>query len=179
MPDLLEPPSKPSTRITSANARLMAAKSAERRRAIPFRYPPVTAPTVSPLPEPAQTAIAMQLGLVADQITRTSKVLNAQTMRTCPHCLKELPDLPQFEIEPHHRAQLLRSLDLLLDRQRKLLMIPEPGPQKPRQDRNGSRSDTIDLQPMLSDAPVAPTRPMGWEYDEPGKQDTTSGIEPN
>jgi len=63
--------------------------------------------------------------LVKEQIARTRAVLSDDA-GTCPHC-------GRTALEPHHRAQLLKSLDVLLDRQRKLLGISDPGPTKPPQ----------------------------------------------
>jgi hypothetical protein len=75
-------------------------------------------------------------------------------------------------MEPHHRAQLLRSFATLLEQQRKLLGIGDPAPRK-----YGERADRrpiIQLGPVgiageVTDVPreVQPARPLGWEYEDP------------
>lgn len=113
-------------RITAANAREMAARSALRRRAKPFRFPPIALPApAQPLPTPAEAAVQAQLDLVAEQIGHTRAVLNDTRTNFCPACERS-------GIEPHHRAQLLRALDSLLNRQRVLLGLPLPGSMRPR-----------------------------------------------
>ena len=178
MPDVLEPPTHrtlpPAARpfiFTQATASAAGKRSGAVRRAAELQRLLTQIPPQQRPPDlSVQQCINGQLELVEEQIALTRTVLNDVRTDYCEHC-------ERGGIEPHHRAQLLKALDCLLDRQRKLLMIPEPGPQKPRQDRS---LPTIDLQPMLSDAPAAPVKPMGWEYDEPVVQpDTTSGTPPN
>lgn len=68
-----------------------------------------------------------ELEIVEEQITRTRKTLNDETP-WCPCC-------ERVSLEPHHRAQLLRALDGLLERRRKLTGRFSPGtlrnPEKP------------------------------------------------
>jgi hypothetical protein len=122
-----------------------------------------------------EAAIQAQLRLVAEQITRTRAVLNDDTSDWCEHC-------ERGGMQPHHRAQLLKALDSLLDRQRKLLGIPDPGSRRPaaegKRDRAPAASSgpwlPADDQPSTSSNMVAPAvqppaKPMGWEYDEPAQ----------
>ena len=67
--------------------------------------------------------IKRQLKLVREQITRTCALLNDERIDYCEHYKRAgMPD--------HHRAQLLRALDSLLERECDLLAIPGRG--KPR-----------------------------------------------
>lgn len=132
----------------------------------------------------AQLAVNAQLRIVAEQVSRTRSLLNDDDFRYCEHC-------ERGGVEPHHRAQLLKALDTLLDRQRKLLGIGDPAPRKAERNRRVS-AGWIELQPALPASagqpqPAAPTTPevacldclapaktMGWEYDDP----TPAVIEP-
>ncbi len=135
MPDLIESPAvnpryaglKPfdHTRATLAGQR---SGQVRRERA---GLQPVKAAPVPPASQ-VQSAINAQLRLVSEQITRTRAVLNDDDAAYCEQC--ERGGMP-----PHHRAQLLKALDTLLDRQRKLLGIHDPGPIKAREPRgNGA-----------------------------------------
>jgi hypothetical protein len=95
-----------------------------------------------------QVAANAQLELVGEQIARTRLVLNDERTGYCPCCERS-------GIEPHHRAQLLKALDTLLDRQRKLLGIRDPGP-----DKGGGRvrGNGEVVWPVLDQ--VAPTRAL-------------------
>jgi len=77
-----------------------------------------------------QTAINRQLKLVREQLTRTRTRLNQadEQVAWCEHCKRGgMPD--------HHRAQLLRALDGLLERECDLLAIPGRGRRKPASER--------------------------------------------
>lgn len=65
-----------------------------------------------------------ELAIVNKQIKRTCETLDDETPY-CEHC--ERPAL-----EPHHRAQLLRALDGLLERRRKLTGRFAPGTMRPQ-----------------------------------------------
>jgi hypothetical protein len=58
-------------------------------------------------------------------------VLNDRDDHFCPAC-------ERGGLEPHHRAQLLKALDSLLDRKRILLGIPGPGSRRPAPDKTPS-----------------------------------------
>ena len=124
-----------------------------------------------------QQTVNAQLNIVREQLTRTRSVLNDTEYRYCEHC-------ERGGIEPQHRAQLIKSLDVLMDRQRKLMGIPDPGPRRaqPADDRRTAPAaawieDSIDvhqvappaaphLEPEPPAGPVAPTAPTA---------DTTTG----
>jgi len=127
--------------------------------------------TSQPHRDAVQTAIAYQLNLVKEQIIRTRAILNDDRAEWCEHC-------ERGGMAAHHRAQLLKAMDGLLDRQRKLLGIPDPGPRRspPADDRRVTpaaawidEAGTIDLQPESPAGPVAPT-------DQPA--DTPTGSVP-
>lgn len=98
-----------------------------------------------------------------EQIDQTRKVLNDKT----PYC----PACERCELEPHHRAQLLKALDSLLARKSALLGIHLPGPSKaPRESTR--RSPVIVLpQESLDPGPVQPVKPVEtepskyWDYE--------------
>jgi hypothetical protein len=99
--------------FTSDNAAEMGRRSGDARRANSVDFDSVEAVT------------ERQLLLVREQIRRTRTVLNDESDDYCEHCGRS-------GMAPHHRAQLLRSLDTLLDRERILIGIPEPGRLKPK-----------------------------------------------
>lgn len=113
-------------KFTRENARDFA------RRANLVRWSRPRTPPPQPIPEPQSTetksAISRQLELVREQIDLTRRILNAQDRRLgcCPTCKRP------FGMEVSHRAQLLRALNDMLDRERILLGIPLPGQLKPR-----------------------------------------------
>lgn len=96
-------------------------------------------------------AVERQLRLVAEQIAQTRTVLNDTDYRYCEHC-------ERAGIEPHHRAQLLKSLDTLLDRQRKLLGIPDPANAKVQAPSHRSRSRP---EPTPIEPPCGPEATTG------------------
>ncbi len=146
MPDVLEPPIQITQNARNRGlvpfdherATLAGIRSGQVRRQR-AGLQPVT-PTHKPEPDHVQRAINAQLNLVAEQITRTRAVLNDDKSHWCAVC-------ERGGMEPHHRAQLLRALDSLLDRQRKLLGIPDPGSRKPAPERRQS-SDERPLAPV-------------------------------
>ena len=97
-------------KFTKASASLGGIRSGEVRRAKAFFKQTFDKP---PSPDTVRAALNAQLSLVNEQITLTRDVLNDKA------------------VEPHHRAQLLKALDSLLDRQRILLNVPSPGTLKP------------------------------------------------
>ena len=104
-----------------------------------------------PEPNAVQAAINAQLTLVDEQIKRTRKTLNDDDYAYCEHC--ERAGMP-----PHHKAQLLKALDTLLDRQRNLLGVSFPSPHKgPKQ---GDKRTREPLAPMpVQIAPIVPQAP--------------------
>jgi len=111
-------------------------------------------PIASPAsPQPAMPAVvASQLTIVEQQIASTRTILDDPNVDYCPAC-------ERGGIPAHHRAQLLRALDQLLDRQRKLLGIPDPGhlrPSAPRETgrRRGPELEVLPLPLALPAAPI-------------------------
>ena len=97
--------------FTKDTGPIMAQRSAEVRRERSIKLNP--RPHPYRIPSNAERAISAQLAIVSEQIKLTRNVLNQET------------------IEHHHRAQLLKALNTLLDRQRILLNVPSPGTLKP------------------------------------------------
>lgn len=87
------------------------------------------------------------LELVQEQIKLACEVLNDRRYHWCEAC-------ERGGLEPHHRAQLLKSLDVLLDRKGVLLGIHKPGPSKPPREL-GRRFQAVVL-PMEEPAQIAP-----------------------
>lgn len=102
-----------------------------------FSQTPVKPPTgqeqgpESNLSETGSQTVKEQLQTVKDQIARTLAELNSDE-GFCKEC-------ERYAMPAHHRAQLLRALDTLFDRQCKLLGIAYPGPTKARS-RTGRES---------------------------------------
>jgi hypothetical protein len=124
----------------------MQARAAEARRL--RNLPPAPALAVASPDE--------RLALVVEQIGLTRKALN----NGC---------------DPKDRAQLLRGLCALLDRERILRGEPLPGSRKPAPERVQRQTEVV-LQPTLATPqPITPqpvaqpvvTKPLGWEYDDP------------
>lgn len=135
MPEQLQP-----FAFKGENARRASAKGvAARLKLIAQAKAIVEADRARPTGPPAiDKAVTAQLNLVAEQITRTRKVLNSE------------------EVEHHHRAQLLKALDSLLDRQRELLGIPRTGSRRPGPDKPARRQtyvEPVPSQPSASDTP--------------------------
>src|SRR5688572_25786639 len=84
-----------------------------------------------------------ELEIVEEQISCARDALNDKTP-WCPVC--ERP-----ELQPHHRAQLLKSLDTLLNRKRILLGRPLPGSRKPAPDRPARRQLAPQPQPVVDE----------------------------
>lgn len=82
-----------------------------------------------------------QLRIVSEQIIATRSTLNAGAM------------------EPHHRAQLLKALDTLLDRQRVLNNIPTPGQLRPVAPRQQARARISSALPPDCSPTVLPDPP--------------------
>ena len=178
MPELIEAPpahyqklpeaAKPFTFTDHARASAAGKRSGELRRLRALEQFKADKP---PAFDSVQAAVNGQLELVASQINRTRDVLNDSKYRYCKEC-------ERGGIEPHHRAQLLKALDTLFDRQRKLLGIGDPAPVK--KNERGARGAMIELRPMLGDVQQAPAGqvqssaptgfvhpPSGWEYEDP------------
>lgn len=192
MPDLIEPPPPPPQQRHLPDVlkpfvwtRAEAIQAAQ--RSVAARQARSALKSSNPAPQPSDTivkdAISAQLRLVAEQVTRTRAVLNDDTAEWCSEC-------ERGGIQPHHRAQLLKALDSLLDRQRKLLGIPDPGSRRPSPEgKRGGSSTPVASGPWIPEAQptpapaappacaacaLAPARPMGWEYSE----DTASAPPP-
>jgi len=158
MPDLLEPPpqtrhlpdaAKPFTFTDHARASAAGKRSGELRR---LRAAQLLTADKPPAFDSVQATVNGQLELVAGQIKRTRDLLNDDDYRYCKEC-------ERGGIEPHHRAQLLRSFATLLEQQRKLLGIGDPAPRKADRQARVS-AGWIELQPALpSMAPVAQSAP--------------------
>lgn len=103
-----------------------------------------------PAPNKVQLYMNAQLDLVTKQIERTSEALNDDEPY-CEHCKRS-------GIGPSHRAALLKALDTLLDRQRVLLNVPDPGTNRPRQSRSDRSQSMSNLpatpQPVVSSVPA-------------------------
>lgn len=126
--------------INSSNAQALAKLSWEHRRA------KASLSITQQDADPAKLAcIREQLQIVQEQIAATRAELNEHK----PYC----PACERGPMEPHHRAQLLKALDTLLDRQRVLNGIPTPGQLRPTSPRAGR------------DAQRPPALPIG--YGEP------------
>ena len=112
--------------ITQSNAQALAklswTKRRERAEAIRLMPPPKL--DADPGLQEKLACIREQLEIVAEQIKATRLTLNDRA-GDCAVCKRS-------SMEPHHRAQLLKALDTLLDRQR----IPTPGQLKPTQQRS-------------------------------------------
>jgi hypothetical protein len=140
---VLEPPAKrPHPRITKENARTLALKSAEVRRRNRDTAEAERLAALRPAAPEGQTDAnraapwSEELEIVQEQITRTRKQL-------------------QDNMEPGERAQLVRALDLMLDRKRILQERPLPGSRRPAAESSRSR-------PGLFTAPQPePTTPQG------------------
>jgi hypothetical protein len=131
-----------------SRAREAGRKSGETRRANKLARLNQDKPTP---PDLVQRAINEQLLLVQEQIKRTRDVLNDEDCDFCEHC-------GRAGIPAHHRAQLVKALDALLDRQRKLLGVPDPGRRRPIADRprrNGYGSPEP-VEPVLPSPESAP-----------------------
>ncbi|PWU10701.1 MAG: hypothetical protein C5B50_24960 [Verrucomicrobia bacterium] len=122
-------PNDPRTREAAAKGaarvREMAANGSLRGTA---KTPPYSATNTpfSTLDAYAQEAMKRQLTVVREQIKQTRAVLNASDGGPpCPKC-------GRGTLHPRDRAQLVKALDALLDRERKLLNVPEPGRMKPQ-----------------------------------------------
>ena len=165
MPDLLEPPPakrplpdalKPFqwNRAEAIEARKRSGE-AKARAKLEAHLDPEVIYEISTV----KVAIDAQLKLVQEQIVRTRKVLNDDEAEWCTEC-------ERGGIQPHHRAQLLKALDALLDRQRKLLGIPDPGSRRPAQDRHRDHSPAEAVPMWTEPVQPAPRPPAdGHEYD--------------
>ena len=154
MPDLLEKPTTPPPGLapfcfTRETASLAGKRSGQARRQR-AALEPINLPLRLPV-DRVERAVNAQLNLVAEQITRTRAVLNDDKHAWCDKC-------ERGGIEPHHRAQLLKALDALLDRQRKLLGIPDPGVCKPRS--NDRTPANPGAYRVYDDSPPVPAKPV-------------------
>lgn len=145
--------------FTPELARSAGVQSGISRRLNPVRRQPkpVPPPPAEDHPTVVQKAVQTQLRLIAEQIAHTRDVLNDMTFRYCEHC-------ERGGIEPHHRAQLLKALDTLLERERILRMIPAPGNTRPVSQSRAPRR-------AYAQAPL----PQGWE----STPDATKVEQPN
>jgi hypothetical protein len=146
---VLEPARKPISRFTPENARLMSAKALETRRrnaAIRLQAEQAEQPTTNQAqgaPVIAAGPWSEELEIVQEQITRTRKQL-------------------QDNMEPGERAQLVRALDLMLDRKRILQERPLPGSRRPAAESSRSRPG---LFTAPSPEPATPQGNAGQEQE--------------
>ena len=123
-------------------------------------------------PDETQRALKAQLQLVREQVRSTRLVLN-DTAGQCPKCSRG-------PIEPHHRAQLLKALDTLLNRERILLGVHEPGPLKAHEPRQPRRQSwLIEAQPAVvvtEPVKVLPPAP-GPAPEQPKPEPTAQSAE--
>jgi hypothetical protein len=131
---MLESLAEPSRIIgipfTTENASENAKRSWEIRRAQPQREADIEA-----------RRIQADLSLVEEQIRRARKELNDEDSGYCEHCKRQ-------GMPPHHRAQLMKAIDTLLERKRILLCRPGPGVVKstaPRQSRDRAPIAPVDV----------------------------------
>lgn len=173
MPEVLEPPTKNNrgrglVPFNHERATLAGIRSGQVRRERAGLQPVSVPPKLNP--DSVQRAINAQLNLVAEQITRTRAVLNDDRDYWCEHCKRGA-------MEPHHRAQLLRALDSLLDRQRKLLGIPDPGSRKPLPERrSGSDDRPLSPKPVVETNHQIDSKPEIIQQSESSKPPANAGC---
>ena len=155
MPQTLSTPRVVGTPFQPGNpfAKAGAAASVAVRKAKRAAAAQNTTVSALAIKDTVSTAILQQLRLVAEQISHTRSVLNDER-DYCPACERS-------GIEPHHRAQLLKALDTLLDRQRKLLGIPDPGMLRPQAGRTPRQSPGAWLELPSASCGVQPTTGSG------------------
>lgn len=107
--------------ITKENAREFALKSIQVRREKKERLMRELEAKQACVELPPD--VAEELKIVEEQIAHARRTLNCRKP-FCPACERE-------ELQPHHRAQLMKALDAFLDRRRILLGRPNPGTLKP------------------------------------------------
>jgi hypothetical protein len=164
MPDLAEPPptTQPARRTWfTAETAADAARKSHAATSARNRIKTAALAAFNPEPQPPQDT---RLALLSEQIARTRDALNGD------------------DLEPHHRAALLRALCELLDKERIAKGEPLPGSRRPAPAGKTmaaapapARGPWVpealpDPAPVAAAAPVlelpaAPARPMGWEYD--------------
>lgn len=124
--------------------------------------------------EPGEDLVRLQLNeqldLVKEQIQCTRDLLNDRRHAFCEECKRG-------GIEPHHRAQLLRALDSLLDRQRELLGVPRAGSRRPPPERRADHSRPGAVAPRLASA-AAPVAAMPAAEPAPPQPPTAAADTP-
>ena len=164
MPDvaaaIAEPERRPKFRFTKSNAAAFA------RRAVEARLRNLEAEGLEAQERLAASLEASpdaRLDLLTEQIVRTRKALNTD------------------DLEPHHRAALLRALCELLDQQRIARGEPLPGSRRPAADRSPRAAWPPTLVPRPAPAPaplvVSSTLPIVCPSDNQNLQ-TTSDTKP-
>jgi hypothetical protein len=135
--------------ITSENASELGKRSGEARRNKPVSFlVPVPSNHTILEPDIARTVNEL-LRIVTEQIACTRALLNSEDYRYCEEC-------ERGGVEPHHRAQLLKALDNLIERKTILLGIPGPGNLKPTSARPSKRDklpDPVPIQPGPQNTP--------------------------
>ena len=155
---------RPGT-FTAANAvemgkRSAAARAAEAQRfaAEPPQPPPPLPPPLPPV-QPTDEFIARKLARVRTQIERVE-------------------DLLTKAVEPQAVDRFAAALARLYEIERNLAGRPLPGSRRPKDHEPHSQQPGawIDVQPVEQPQPaaqpIAPPRPMGWEYDDPAQPAT-------
>lgn len=102
-----------------------------------------------------------ELAIVNKQIRRTCETLDDRTP-ACDHCKRPA-------LEPHHRAQLLRALDGLLERRRKLTGRFAPGTMRPQDSPKDKRQAPPSFQMPAGEIPESdPGELLGQPQENPG-----------
>lgn len=141
--------------FTSANAAEMGRRSGQARRANPvLRVPMARVRFAQPFAngnpnDTAQAFTQRHLAIVREQIVLARRSLQDEAM------------------EPRDRAQLIRSLDTLLDRERVLMGVPLPGSRKPAAPKAAPVSYTVEPLRACADAADMPA-PVPAKGAEPG-----------
>ncbi len=137
--------------FTSDTAQLAAIKSVESRRANPVQRVRILQTTNTlAFDQDARAAVKRQLTLVREQITRTRARLNDERLDWCEHCERGgMPD--------NHRAQLLKALDALCERECDLLAIPGRGSRRPSPEAPRRKTYTDAGPTAIAAAPLAPS----------------------
>ncbi len=118
-------------------------------------------------PDIART-VAELVQLVNEQIASTREILNAEpVVGSCPHCMKDCGH--EVSMEPHHRAQLLKALDNLIERKQDLLGIAGRGQRK--YGEHTRRAQTR-IEPLPDEPACGPGTPSNSVPQAPQKPST-------
>lgn len=137
----------PRIPITKENARELTLRGIAKRRARVAELKRLQEERIQFLPIPARQIIEQSLSeiarerleLIREQIVIARLVLNSTDQHYCKHC-------ERGDLDGKTRAQMIKALDTLLDRERILLGIPLPGQRRPQEDRV-KRTVSVDYMP--------------------------------